>query len=69
MNVKFCLKASDALIAGKSVDYLELCWQEELTHAQLAERFHTWLYDQAFVERCLPDLREAAFCQLLINPS
>jgi len=69
MNVKFCLKAKDAVIGGREVDYLELSWQEDLTQKELASRFNTWLHDQTFVERNLPDLKEAAYCQLLINPS
>jgi hypothetical protein len=69
MTVKFCLKAKDAIIRGTPIEYLELCWQEELTHTQLAQRFNTWLHDQTFVEKKLPDLKEAAFCQLFINPS
>jgi hypothetical protein len=69
MNVTFCLKARDAVINGKEIEYLELSWQEELTKKELASRFQTWLHDQTFVERNLPDLREASYCQLLINPS
>jgi hypothetical protein len=51
------------------VQYLELCWQEDLDPQGLAERFRAWLDDQAFVERRMPDLKEAAFCQLTIDPS
>jgi hypothetical protein len=69
MLVKFNLKVRDAIIADTNVEYLEISWQEELTQRQLAARFHTWLNDQSFIEKKLPDLREAAFCQLSINPS
>jgi hypothetical protein len=59
----------DALIGDAVVDYLELGWQEELTPRQLAARFQAWLNDSTFIERKLPDLKEAAFCQLFISPS
>jgi hypothetical protein len=59
----------NALIGTKSVDYLEINWQEELDQHQLANRFDTWLHDETFIERRLPDLKEAAYCQLQINPS
>jgi hypothetical protein len=69
MQVKFILKVKDAVIADKNIEYLELSWQEELTHAQLAAHFHSWLNDQTFIDRKLPDLKNAAYCQLFINPS
>jgi hypothetical protein len=69
MLVKFCLKMKNALIGTISVDYLEINWQEELTHTQLAGCFQAWLNDETFIQRRLPDLQEASFCQLLIDPS
>ena len=69
MNVKFSLKVKGAVIADQNVEYLELSWQEELTRAQLAAHFHCWLNDQTFIERQLPDLKDADYCQLFINPS
>jgi hypothetical protein len=68
MIVQFSLKMKDAWIGDDLVDYLELEWHENLSPRQLASRFHVWLNDQTFIERQMPDLREAAFCQLLINP-
>ncbi len=68
MNVRFCLKMKNAHIGEDIIDFLELEWHEELTPRQLAARFHVWLNDQDFVERQLPDLKEAAYCQLSINP-
>ena len=69
MTVKFCLKMRHARIGETAVDYFELGWQEDLTPCQLASRFHIWLNDKTFLEERLPDLKEAAFCQLFINPS
>jgi hypothetical protein len=69
MTVKFCLKMKDAIINGTSINYLEVAWEEELTARELAARFHVWLNDQTFIERKLPDLENATFCQLFINPS
>ena len=68
MIVQFSLKMKDAWIGDNLVDYLELEWHEDLTPRQLAARFHVWLNDQTFIERQIPDLREAAYCQLFINP-
>jgi hypothetical protein len=59
----------NAVIGTISVDYLEIKWLEELTGQQLAGRFQAWLNDETFIRRKLPDLREAAFCQLQIDPS
>ncbi len=69
MTVKFCLKMKDAIIDGATIDFLEVAWEEELTARELAARFHVWLNDQTFIDRKLPDLETAAFCQLFINPS
>jgi hypothetical protein len=69
MRVRFCLKIKNALIGTISVDYLEINWSEELDQHQLASRFNTWLHDETFIERRLPDLKEAAYCQLQIDPS
>jgi hypothetical protein len=69
MKVKFCLKMKKALVGTISVDYLEINWQEDLNQEQLAGRFNTWLYDESFIEQRLPDLKEAAYCQLMIDPS
>jgi hypothetical protein len=69
MIVKFCLKMEDAVIGTKNVKYFELKWQEELNYQQLADRFNTWLKDETFIESRLPDIKEAAFCQLSIDPS
>ena len=68
MKVRFSLKMKDALIGDDVVDFLELEWHEQLTPRQLAARFHVWLNDHDFVERQLPDLREATYCQLSIDP-
>ncbi len=69
MQVKFCLKMRDAVIGTKSVQYFEINWQEELNQQELASRFHVWLNDETFIQDRLPDLKEASFCQLLIDPS
>ncbi len=69
MTVKFRLKMKDAIVSGMAVEFFELCWQEDLDPQGLADRFRTWLNDQTFIERRLPDLQEAAFCQLTIDPS
>lgn len=69
MLVKFKLTMKDAIIGKKNVQFLELNWQEDLTCNQLASRFNTWLKDETFIERRLPDLKEAAYCQLSIDPS
>jgi hypothetical protein len=69
MTVKFCLKLKDAVIGQNSVDYFEVSWQEELDTQELADRFGAWLKDQNFIERKLPDLKNAAYCQLSIDPS
>jgi hypothetical protein len=58
----------DAIIGNTTVEFLELCWQEDLDSQGLADRFRTWLSDQMFIEQRLPDLRQAAFCQLTIDP-
>ena len=68
MNVRFSLKVKDALVGENLVDFLELEWHEQLSPRQLAARFHVWLNDQYFVERQLPDLKEASYCQLSIDP-
>jgi hypothetical protein len=59
----------DAVIDGTTIEFLEVAWEEELTARELAARFHVWLNDQTFIDRKLPDLETAAFCQLFINPS
>ncbi len=69
MQVKFCLKIKNAIIGTKSVQYFEIAWNEELNQQELANRFHSWLNDESFMQKRLPDLKEAAFCQLLIDPS
>ena len=69
MQVTFCLKLKNAVIGTISVNYLEIKWLEELTGQQLAGRFQAWLNDETFIQRKLPDLKEAAFCQLQIDPS
>jgi hypothetical protein len=68
MEVRFSLRMKDAIVDGDVVDFLELEWREQLTPRQLASRFHIWLNDQYFVERQLPDLQDAAYCQLSIDP-
>ncbi|HBC46604.1 MAG TPA: hypothetical protein DEO84_02880 [candidate division Zixibacteria bacterium] len=68
MQVRFCLKLKNAVIGTISVDYFEIKWLEELTGQQLAGRFQAWLNDETFIQRKLPDLKEAGFCQLLIDP-
>ena len=68
MQVQFCLKMKDALIENKSIDYLELEWQEDLTPTDLADCFNQWIGDQTFIQRQLPDLIQAEYCQLFINP-
>ncbi len=68
MKVQFSLKMKEAWIGDNLVDYLELEWHENLTPVQLAARFHVWLNDQTFIERQMPDLRKATYCQLFINP-
>jgi hypothetical protein len=69
MKVQFCLKLKNALIGTISVDYFEIKWNEELTKNQLAGRFQAWLNDETFIQRKIPDLKAASFCQLLIDPS
>jgi hypothetical protein len=69
VKVKFSLKVKGAVIANQNVEYLELSWQEELTRTQLAAHFHSWLNDQTFIERKMPDLVNAEYCQLFINPT
>lgn len=66
--MRFSLKMRDALIGERMIDFLELEWHEQLTPRQLAARFHIWLNDRYFVERQLPDLRDASYCQLFIDP-
>ncbi len=68
MKVRFRLKLMDAHIGPDRVDFLELEWHEQLTPKQLAARFHVWLNDREFVERQLPDLKTATYCQLSIDP-
>lgn len=68
MKVRFSLKMEHALIGESQVDFLELEWHEHLSPRQLAAHFHAWLNDQYFVERQLPDLKEASYCQLSIDP-
>jgi len=68
MRVRFSLKMKDAVIGENQVDFLELEWLEHLTPRQLATRFHVWLNDQEFVERQLPDIKDATYCQLSIDP-
>jgi hypothetical protein len=69
MQVKFCLKMKNAVIGKKYVQYFEMNWQEDLNSQELAERFDVWLNDETFMKYKLPDLKEAGFCQLLIDPS
>ena len=64
----FCQKMKDARISDEIVDYFELECQEELTSRQLAARFNIWLNDHTFISQQLPDLQEASYCQLFINP-
>ena len=59
----------NALIGALPVELFEVRWQEDLDPQGLADRFQTWLNDQTFVQKHLPDLKEAAFCQLTIDPS
>jgi hypothetical protein len=59
----------DAIIGKKNIQFLEINWEEDLTCNQLASRFNIWLKDETFIERRLPDLKEAAYCQLSIDPS
>jgi len=59
----------NALIGSVRVQFLEMEWQEELSKYQLAERFHCWLHEQDFMQKRLPDLLDADFCQLSIDPS
>ena len=68
MQVQFSLKMRDAIIRDELIDYFELEWKEDLTPRQLATRFHTWLSDHSFLITRLPDLQDAAYCQLFINP-
>jgi len=68
IKVRFSLKMKDALIGNDIIEFLELEWHEQLTPRQLASRFHSWLNDQYFIERQMPDLREASYCQLSIDP-
>jgi hypothetical protein len=68
MQVKFSLKMKNALIGTKYVRYFEIDWQEDLNRQELAERFNSWLNDETFIQRRLPDLKEAGYCQLLIDP-
>lgn len=68
MKVDFCLTIDKAVISGKSIDYLELRWQEDLSPGQLAGRFNRWLYDDEFIKDSLPDLNQAARCLLSISP-
>jgi hypothetical protein len=58
----------DALIGNEVVDFLELQWHESLSPRQLASRFNVWLSDQTFMRRQMPDLQDATFCQLFIDP-
>lgn len=68
MQVQFSLKMKDALIEDNEIDYLQLDWQESLTPKELADYFNQWLSDQTFIERKLPELIDASYCQLFINP-
>jgi len=68
MQVQFSLKMKDARIRNEYVDYFELQWSEDLTPRQLASRFHVWLSDNSFISNRIPDLQDAAYCQLFINP-
>jgi hypothetical protein len=68
MQVQFSLKMRNARIRNEYFDYVELEWKEDLTPRQLAVRFHTWLSDNTFISTRLPDLQDAAYCQLFINP-
>lgn len=68
MQVKFSLKMMDATVGDRVIDYFELEWKEDLTPRQLAVRFNSWLSDQSFLTTRLPDLQDAAYCQLFINP-
>lgn len=68
MKVRFSLKMKDARIGEETIEYLQLDWHEQLTPKQLAARFHVWLNDHEFVGRQLPDLKDATYCQLSIDP-
>jgi hypothetical protein len=68
MQVQFSLKMKDAMIGNNLVDYFELQLKEDLTPRQLAIRFHSWLSDNTFIANRLPDLQDASYCQLFINP-
>jgi len=68
MKVDFSLTIKNAIISGKSVDFFELKWSEELSSVQLAGRFNQWLYDDEFIKDKLPDLNQASHCLLSITP-
>jgi len=68
MKVDFRLTIKNGVISGKSVDFFELKWSEELSSIQLAGRFNQWLYDDEFIKDKLPDLNQASQCLLSINP-
>ena len=68
MKVDFRLTIKNAVVSGKSIDFFELNWREELSTVQLAGRFNQWLYDDEFIQDKLPDLKQAGQCLLSINP-
>ena len=68
MLVEFSLKLKNGFLGGSEIQFLELEWNEELTKNELVDRFNAWLYDQDFIEKRLPSLATADFCQLSINP-
>ena len=69
MNVNFKLEIKNAIIGEKAVDHLVLSWLEELDQEGLAERFRAWLKDPEFIEKRFPDLKQASYCNLTIDPS
>ena len=68
MKVYFSLTIKNGVISGKSIEFFEVKWCEELTSVQLAGRFNQWLYDDEFVKNKLPDLNHASQCLLSIDP-
>jgi len=68
MQVDFCLTIRDAQIFNNHVEHFELTWREELTPVQLAGRFNSWLYDDEFIHRSIPDLSRMGYCMLSITP-
>lgn len=69
MEVKFALKMKQAEIKDICVEYFEIGWKENLSAPELADRLNLWLNDEGFLQQRLPDLKDAAFCELTIDPS